>query len=117
MNVLGVVFGVVSVIVMFSAWWGSPTVLKRIVDGGRSERTARALLRVGHLLLGLTGFALGMVITSGVNFNDARAIVFPIGASLMWLGYALLMPLAGASRGAASAGARLWKDFQRGTLE
>lgn len=117
MNVLGVVFGVVSVIVMLTAWWGSPAVLRRIVAGGRSERTARALLRVGHLLLGLTGFALGVVIASGVNFNDARAIVFPIGASLMWLGYALLMPLAGASRGAASAGARLWKDFQRGTLE
>lgn len=117
MNVVGAVFGVVSVIVMLTAWWGSPAVLRRIVAGSRPERTARALLRAGHLLLGLIGFTLGVVIASGVNFNDARAIVFPVGASLMWLGYALLLPLAGATRGAASAGARLWKDFQRGTLE
>lgn len=117
MNVLGVVFGVVSVIVMLATWWGSPAFLRRLVAGGRSERTARALLRAGHLVLGLTGFALGVVIVSGVNFNDAQAIVFPVGASLMWLGFALLMPLAGIKRGAASAGARLWADFQRGTLE
>lgn len=117
MNVLGVVFGVVSVIVMLTAWWGSPAALRRIVAGGRSERGARALLRAGHLLLGLTGFALGVVIASGVDFNQAQAIVLPVGASLMWLGYALLMPLAGIKRGAASVGARLWEDFQRGTLE
>lgn len=117
MNVLGMVFGVVSVVVMLATWWGSPAVLRRIVDGGRSERTARALLRAGHLLLGLTGFTLGVVLAAGVDFNDAQAILFPVGASLMWLGYALLMPLAGIKRGAASAGARLWADFQRGTLE
>lgn len=117
MNVLGVVFGVVSVIVMLSTWWGSPTLLKRVVDGGHSQRTARALLRAGNLVLGLAGFALGVVITSGVDFNDAQAIVFPVGASLLWLAYALLMPLAGVNRGATSAGVRLWEDFKRGTLE
>ncbi|WP_162627115.1 hypothetical protein [Kocuria sp. BT304] len=117
MNVVGVVFGVASVVVMLATWWGSPSVLRRLVDAGRSERTARMLLRVGHLLLGLTGFGLGVVIASGVDFNEAQAIVFPVGASLMWLGFALLMPLAGIKRGAVSAGARLWKDFQRGTLE
>lgn len=116
MNVLGVVFGVVSVIVLLATWWGSPVLLRRLVAGGRSERTARTLLRAGHLLLGLTGFALGVVIASGVNFNDAQAIVFPVGASLMWLGYALLMPLAGIKREAVSAGTRLWEDFKRGTL-
>lgn len=114
---LCVVFGVVSVIVMLTAWWESPAVLRRIVAGGRSERTARALLRAGNLVLGLTGFALGVVIASAVDFNQAQALVFPVGASLMWLGYALLMPLAGVKRGAASVGARLWEDFQRGTLE
>lgn len=117
MNVLGVVFGVVSVTVMLGAWWGSPAVLRRIIEGGRSERTARALLRAGNLLLGLGGFALGVMIVSGMDFDDARAIVFPVGASLTWLGYALLMPLAGTKRGVTSAGARLWEDFQRGTLE
>ncbi|WP_160119500.1 hypothetical protein [Kocuria rhizophila] len=117
MNVFGVVFGVASVIAMLCAWWLSPAAMKRIMAGGRSERVARAVLRAGNLLLGLAGFALGVVIASGVDFNDAQAIVFPVGASLMWLGYALLMPLAGVKRGAASAGARLWADFQRGTLE
>lgn len=117
MNVLGVVFGVVSVIVMLSAWWGSPAVLRRIVDGDRSERTARALLRAGNLVLGLAGFALGVVIASRVDFNNAQVIIFPVGASLMWLVYALLMPLVGTKRGATSAGARLWEDFKRGTLE
>lgn len=117
MNVLGVAYGVASVLVMLAVWWGSPTVAKQILTRGQSERAARALLRAGHLALGLVGFALGVVIAAGVDFNEARAIVFPVGASLMWLGYALLMPLAGIRRGAVSAGTRLWEDFKRGTLE
>lgn len=117
MNVLGVVFGVLSVIVMLTAWWNAPAASRRIEAGGRSERTARVLLRMANLVLGLVGFGLGVVIASGADFNDARAIVFPVGASLMWLGYALFMPLAGIKRDATSAGARLWDDFKRGTLE
>lgn len=117
MDIISIAYTSGSLVALLAALWVNPEVSKRLIEAGRSERAVRFVVRIGNLFIGLGGFGLGIVVLSGMSMDDGRLLVFPVGASFLWLAYAVLMPLVGVRGQVRAVSGKLWKDFQRGTLQ